>query len=157
VISLKAGLSGRDISPRDSSCNILQMTKDDFISRFTDRVVFLCSEGRRPLGRLPREYAKGVAPIYWMERHPEGLSPERCALEDAMWWEDEPLTPFGTPRLVDYGKTKLLTGASRRRPQFLGSFDTFQPMLDIICQKAYRASIPRRLMRQGIKLFYWRH
>jgi hypothetical protein len=63
------------------------MAQEEFIRRFIDHVVFLCSEGRRPFGRSPREYAEVVAPIYWIERYPEGLTPERCALEDALLWE----------------------------------------------------------------------
>jgi hypothetical protein len=66
----------------------LQMTREEFIRRFTEHVLVLCSEGKRPFGRSPREYAEGVAATYWIERYPEGLTPERCAEEDAMFWEE---------------------------------------------------------------------
>ena len=59
-----------------------------FRARFSKRILQLATSGRRPFGLDPEHYAVSVASTYWRERHPESLTPEQCAIEDADYWEE---------------------------------------------------------------------
>lgn len=63
------------------------MTEQEFVERFTKRIVELSAGEIQPFGQAPSHYAASVAPTYWRERFRDGLSPEQCADEDATYWE----------------------------------------------------------------------
>jgi hypothetical protein len=63
------------------------MDEVEFRERFSKRVLQLASNGKTPFGLAPEQYADSVAGTYWRERHPEGVTPECCADDDADYWE----------------------------------------------------------------------
>jgi hypothetical protein len=61
----------------------------EFGERFVERMVQQAARITWRSGRTVREYAETVAPRYWAEAHPDGLSPELCADEDISYWEKD--------------------------------------------------------------------
>jgi hypothetical protein len=62
------------------------MTLEEFSQRFVGHM--LRHPDFEPLhaGRSLRKYAEDVAPAYWKELYPDGLSPEECADSDMSYW-----------------------------------------------------------------------
>jgi hypothetical protein len=61
----------------------------EFCERFVERMVQQGAPLTWRSGKTVREYAETVAPRYWAESHPDGVSPELCADEDISFWERE--------------------------------------------------------------------
>ena len=64
------------------------LSKQEFCQRFVDRMV-RTSPALGPGGRPILAYAEAVAPVYWAEAHPYGISPEDCADDDMAFWQKE--------------------------------------------------------------------
>jgi hypothetical protein len=60
-----------------------------FCKRFVDHMVEKGAPITWRSRQAVREYAETVAPRYWAESSPDGVSPELCADEDISYWEKE--------------------------------------------------------------------
>jgi hypothetical protein len=66
-----------------------ELDRQEFCERFVERMVRQAASVTWRSGRTVREYAEKVAPTYWVDAHPDGVSPELCADEDISYWDEE--------------------------------------------------------------------